>query len=687
MRKRITALLTAFIITILFAAPLFNTTALAAGLNELQRDEYFQYRESKYHIFLIPSGSLRNCISPENLWRWLQHMDAVYEAYAELIGYTPAGGEKIVWNCADNPGGAMVSAVGGNSILVASDLVGLYFSEINDRDLWSWGPLHELGHSFDKTTEPNWMFHAELTANLKVLYAVDTLGAKVELDGVLCTTLDDLYNYCYGWAVQDDGEDKRYNDKLTCLYIDFAKEHGWGAFKKTFRSYYDDSYPYGVQYFGSPYGVRLNDFIDRLGYFSGVDFRGQYVMKVWPEILTEGYDNAAADISGIKKWDDFSYTSKNNQIIITKYTGTATEVIIPDNIDGLPVTGLGEYVFFNDDGSTSQVVKITFGKNISSIDAKSLNGMPNLQEIAVAEGSFHMSAVNGVLFSKNMETLIKYPHRYGSYTVPSTVRYIGDRAFQDISVTSVTLPGGLESIGSGAFEGCRALRDITIPGGVKTIGENAFYWSAVETIYGIAGSAAERYAKANNIIFSAYKDSSAPADWAIAEIDEALAAGLVPDSIAKAQWSGQTSRLTAAEAVVAVIEKASGKTMEQISAENGWDLAANCFSDTASPYVTFLKYAKITTGVGENKYDPNGAYTRAQIVTMLGRTAEVFFGKIARGANPFTDVPDWAAPYVGYAAENGITNGIGGGLFDSDGILQNQHTAVFCLRAYKAWSR
>ena len=70
---------------------------------------------------------------------------------------------------------------------------------------------------------------------------------------------------------------------------------------------------------------------------------------------------------------------------------------------------------------------------------------------------------------------------------------------------------------------------------------------------------------------------------------------------------------------------------------------------------------------------------------MIGRAAEEFFGKTAQGSNPFTDVPDWAAPYVGYAADNGITQGVGGGLFDPDSNLQNQHTAMFSYRAFNIW--
>ena len=177
-----------------------------------------------------------------------------------------------------------------------------------------------------------------------------------------------------------------------------------------------------------------------------------------------------------------------------------------------------------------------------------------------------------------------------------------------------------------------------------------------------------------------------PSDWALTEVNEAIEAGLVPDSVSGAGWQNATTRLAAADAIVLLIEQASGKTMQQISDECGWDLSTNQFSDTDSRAVTFLKYAEITTGIGDNRYEPDGGYTRAQIVTMIGRSAEAFFGATAQGANPFSDVPDWAAPFVGYAADNSITQGVGGGKFNSDGILEGQHLAVFCLRTYNAWT-
>lgn len=173
--------------------------------------------------------------------------------------------------------------------------------------------------------------------------------------------------------------------------------------------------------------------------------------------------------------------------------------------------------------------------------------------------------------------------------------------------------------------------------------------------------------------------------WAVAELEEAFDLGIVPSAIAEGGWRNTTTRLGAAEAIVRVIEAAKGRTMREISADNGWDLTTPYFTDTDSVYVTFLGCAGITNGVGGGLYGPEGSYNRAQMVTMIGRAAEKFFGVNASRTNPFTDnVPDWAAAYVGYAAAEGITQGISATEFNPYGDLQNQHTIVFCLRTFKA---
>jgi hypothetical protein len=181
--------------------------------------------------------------------------------------------------------------------------------------------------------------------------------------------------------------------------------------------------------------------------------------------------------------------------------------------------------------------------------------------------------------------------------------------------------------------------------------------------------------------------ADAPSGWAADEVNAAIDAGLVPASIENAGWQNATTRLAAADALVLVIEESIGKTMDEIAAEKGWDLSVPYFSDTDSKAVTFLGYAGVTTGIDDNKYSPAGEYNRAQMVTMIGRAAETLLGADVQGDNPFTDdVPDWAAPYVGYAADTGITTGISATEFGSYSVLQNQQTAIFCLRTYSLFA-
>jgi len=74
------------------------------------------------------------------------------------------------------------------------------------------------------------------------------------------------------------------------------------------------------------------------------------------------------------------------------------------------------------------------------------------------------------------------------------------------------------------------------------------------------------------------------------------------------------------------------------------------------------------------------------MVTMLGRMARNLLGvdtsSFQKGSERFNDVPVWADEFVGWASDVGITDGVGGGRFDSNGLLQNQHTGVFAFRVF-----
>ena len=87
-----------------------------------------------------------------------------------------------------------------------------------------------------------------------------------------------------------------------------------------------------------------------------------------------------------------------------------------------------------------------------------------------------------------------------SITIPEKVTTIGGMAFSNCSsLTNVTIPETVTEIIDYAFSGCSNLTSITIPKGVTTIGEGAFNNCSNLTIYCYGNSYTEAYAKRNNI--------------------------------------------------------------------------------------------------------------------------------------------------------------------------------------------
>lgn len=90
-----------------------------------------------------------------------------------------------------------------------------------------------------------------------------------------------------------------------------------------------------------------------------------------------------------------------------------------------------------------------------------------------------------------------------SITIPNSVTNIGSSAFSGCTgLTSITIPSSVTEIGSSAFEGCTGITSITIPGSVTNIGYGVFASCPNLTLHAPAGSAAESYARDNNIPFS-----------------------------------------------------------------------------------------------------------------------------------------------------------------------------------------
>ncbi len=86
------------------------------------------------------------------------------------------------------------------------------------------------------------------------------------------------------------------------------------------------------------------------------------------------------------------------------------------------------------------------------------------------------------------------------------------------------------------------------------------------------------------------------------------------------------------------------------------------------------------TGTSDTTFDPNGTMTRGMFVTALGRMAGIPAETPADSG--FSDVASGAyyAPYVAWAAENNIVNGMGNGTFEPDTVLDREQMCTIFVR-------
>ncbi len=146
------------------------------------------------------------------------------------------------------------------------------------------------------------------------------------------------------------------------------------------------------------------------------------------------------------------------------------------------VSEIGLYAFYSCDALKT----VTIPKNVSYIGNCAFSCCDKLEEFLVAEENAGFLSDGGVLFSRDLKTLVQYPvgRADASYTVPDGVKELQSGCFYGArKLENVTLPDSLKTMGYSVFDSCGSLKSITIPDGVKKIAEYAFeYDLALESI-------------------------------------------------------------------------------------------------------------------------------------------------------------------------------------------------------------
>lgn len=187
---------------------------------------------------------------------------------------------------------------------------------------------------------------------------------------------------------------------------------------------------------------------------------------------------------------EVTYAVEGGNLYFDTETGTITRcdesvatADIPNTINGVAVTSIGEVAFFN----CSSLTSVTIPDSVTSIARSAFGGCSSLTSVSIPDSviSIGASAFSDCSSLANVTipdsvTSIEASAFYDcssltNVTIPDSVTSIGDAVFAACSsLTSMAFPDGITSVGAHEFEGCSSLTSVTIPDSVTSIGEWAF---------------------------------------------------------------------------------------------------------------------------------------------------------------------------------------------------------------------
>lgn len=182
---------------------------------------------------------------------------------------------------------------------------------------------------------------------------------------------------------------------------------------------------------------------------------------------------------------DFSYkkipTNNPDRVIITEYTGKETKVIIPEEIEGLPVLSISADAFYKNE----RLTYVKLPSTLTGLSGKAFNLCSSLEEFDIDPDSNIFCVVDGVVYRKDTNagsdiygepiSLVCFPAgKGGHFTVPYGIETIGAYAFDHCyKLTSVDMYNTVTSIAANAFSFCWGLESIRLSDNLTTLGQEA----------------------------------------------------------------------------------------------------------------------------------------------------------------------------------------------------------------------
>ncbi len=185
--------------------------------------------------------------------------------------------------------------------------------------------------------------------------------------------------------------------------------------------------------------------------------------------------------------DDFTYQALNGTYCtITKYTGTAEEVLIPSELDGYIVQKISADAFRDN----QTLKKVVLPETVESVESGIFSGCTSLTYVGlnstltnIGNSMFYgCTALNEITLPVGITSIGNYAF-YGcsgltTINLPETLVSIDYYAFGNCTgLESITLPDSVTGISGRAFDGCTNLTSVTLPVGWNTVNVSYNYGS------------------------------------------------------------------------------------------------------------------------------------------------------------------------------------------------------------------
>lgn len=161
------------------------------------------------------------------------------------------------------------------------------------------------------------------------------------------------------------------------------------------------------------------------------------------------------------KYKDFEYkVLEDSTIEITRCVGKTKSIVIPNEINGIDVTSIGDSAFLFEG-----IESVTIPDSVTSIDAFAFAWCFGLRSVFMSN-NLKVIGFNALDGCRSLERI----------NIPEGVTTICEKTFFGCNkLKNITLPNSLEIIEDDAFVSCQSLRTIVIPDSVTRIGNSAFF--------------------------------------------------------------------------------------------------------------------------------------------------------------------------------------------------------------------